>query len=164
MVGLVPPTPPRIASEPNYVYKPFFFVLILQKAQTKSAPASVNVSEVQSPTSVSSQSVVPAAQFVVPIQTIKTTIPSQGTFETSWEEESLLSQTTSSTSGYRENCSLLMMQLESPKDINHCFPSSSNSTLVPPVSPDSFESDDDVRSSQHSVLMVGTQLERNTML
>lgn len=94
----------------------------------------------------------------------KPPVTSQVTFETSWEEESLLSQTTSSTSGYRENCSLLMMQLESPREIRHCYPSSSNSTLVPPVSPESFESDDDVRSSQHSILMMYGQQDKNTML
>lgn len=135
----------------------------LQKPQTKSAPASVNVSEVQSPTSVSNQPV-STPQSVVSVHTLKPPVTSQATFETSWEEDSLLSQTTSSTSGYRENCSLLMMQLESPKDIQHCYPSSSNSTLVPPVSPESFESDDDVRSSQHSVLMVYNSQDKHSVL
>ncbi|XKL60982.1 hypothetical protein PGB90_008039 [Kerria lacca] len=134
-----------------------------QKSQTKSAPASINVSEVQSPTDVSAQQI-STPQLTSSIQMSKPPVTSQVTFETSWEEESLLSQTTSSTSGYRENCSLLMMQLESPREIRHCYPSSSNSTLVPPVSPESFESDDDVRSSQHSILMMYGQQDKNTML
>lgn len=123
----------------------------------------MNVSEVQSPTSVSNQPV-STPQSITSVYTLKPPITSQATFETSWEEDSLLSQTTSSTSGYRENCSLLMMQLESPKEMQHCYPSNSNSTLVPPVSPESFESDDDVRSSQHSILMVYRSKDRNTML
>lgn len=98
-------------------------------------------------------------------QTLKPSVTnSQPTCETSWEEESLLSQTTSSTSGYRENCSLLMMQLESPKEIQHGYPSSSNSTLVPPVSPESFEGDEDIHSSQHSVLMIHEVSEKNVTL
>lgn len=50
--------------------------------------------------------------------------------DVSYEDDSALSQT-SSTSGYRENCSLLLMALESPP-----HPSTSSSTIVPP-SPDS---------------------------
>lgn len=123
----------------------------------------MSVSEVQSPTSVTDQPV-SNSQLMTSIQMLKPPIPSQTTFETSWEEESLLSQTTSSTSGYRENCSSLMMQMESPKEMHSCYPSSSNSTLVPPVSPESFESDDDVGSSQHSVLMVYGKQDKNTML
>lgn len=141
----------------------FSFLNDFQKSQIKSAPASVNVSEVQSPTSVTGQPV-STSQLMTSVQMLKPPIMSQATFETSWEEESLLSQTTSSTSGYRENCSLLMMQLESPREMHHCFPSSSNSTLVPPVSPESFESDDDIGSSQHSVLMMYGQPDKNTML
>ncbi|XP_065199931.1 protein unc-80 homolog isoform X3 [Planococcus citri] len=136
---------------------------IEQKPQTKSAPASVNVSEVQSPTSVSNQPV-STPQSISSVYTLKPPNSSQAACEMSCEEDSLLSQTTSSTSGYRENCSLLMMQLESPREIQHCYPSSSNSTLVPPVSPESFESDDNIRSSQHSVLMVYGSQDKNTML
>lgn len=135
----------------------------IQKPQTKSAPASVNVSEVQSPTSVSNQPV-STPQSISSVYTLKPPISSQAACEMSCEEDSLLSQTTSSTSGYRENCSLLMMQLESPREMQHCYPSSSNSTLVPPVSPESFESDDNIRSSQHSVLMVYGSQDKNTML
>lgn len=50
--------------------------------------------------------------------------------DVSYEDDSALSQT-SSTSGYRENCSLLLMAMESPP-----HPSTSSSTIVPP-SPDS---------------------------
>lgn len=104
----------------------------------------------------------------------------QLTFETSWEEESLLSQNTSSTSGYRENCSLLMMQMESPlefkrhvypTEFNQGFPSTSSSTIVPTGSPESFSSGDDdddengnLCSSRHSVLMIRTTKDNITML
>lgn len=50
--------------------------------------------------------------------------------EASYEDDSVLSQT-SSTSGYRENCSLLLMAMDSPP-----HPSTSSSTIVPP-SPES---------------------------
>ncbi|XP_046670285.1 uncharacterized protein LOC124360589 isoform X5 [Homalodisca vitripennis] len=54
--------------------------------------------------------------------------------EVSYEDDSALSQT-SSTSGYRENCSLLLMAMESPP-----HPSTSSSTIVPP-SPTSSSGD-----------------------
>ncbi|XP_018896454.1 protein unc-80 homolog isoform X1 [Bemisia tabaci] len=56
--------------------------------------------------------------------------------ETSWDEDSILSQT-SSTSGYRENCSLLMMAFESPPEFKTHFPHSVSSSTVVPPSPDS---------------------------
>lgn len=49
--------------------------------------------------------------------------------DVSYEDDSAMSQT-SSTSGYRENCSLLLMAMESPPHA-----STSSSTIVPP-SPD----------------------------
>ncbi|XP_039288610.1 protein unc-80 homolog isoform X7 [Nilaparvata lugens] len=98
--------------------------------------------------------------------------PPQLRTDTSWEDDSALSQT-SSTSGYyhsdtkyRENCSLLMMALESPPDMHHMC-STSSSTVVPPPSgstPPSSSPSPSPDPHHHSTLMVYEAQDEDTLI
>lgn len=107
---------------------------------------------VQSPTSISISSALTITRTGSHRTQLKT--------EHSWEEDSALSQT-SSTSGYRESCSLLMMTMESPPEQH--LPSTSSSTIVP-QSPDSSSGDHDITHSQHSLLMVYEVQDEDTLI
>lgn len=83
-----------------------------------------------------------------------------------WEEDSHSGPSrTSSTSGYRENCSLLMMPMGSSDEnssspVHHCLTNSS-STIIPIESPESSQSKaecgdretrDDIAGSQQTIV------------